>query len=213
VDITNFEHCGYAEFEGGKKVLAFLKNNEKVKICDFDFDDYMVIGNSHDGSSAFFIGSTTTMIRCQNQFTHANRNMKAYHKLNNEVRIKEIVNYFELYQESKIQVSQKMEQMQKVKINNKILSGMIANVLNINLGRDNSLGDIEDVISTRKKNLIYEIELSISKETSELGENMFGLFNGITHWTTHVRKGEKVFGNCLGTNSQINKRAFEFATS
>jgi hypothetical protein len=47
-----------------------------------------------------------------------------------------------------------------------------------------------------------------------LGDNLFGLLNGITHYTTHVKKvKETTFGNALGTLSRINQDAFQFCES
>jgi hypothetical protein len=55
---------------------------------------------------------------------------------------------------------------------------------------------------------------SIDKETLALGDNLFGLLNGITHYTTHVKKvKETTFGNALGTLSRINQDAFQFCES
>jgi len=57
--ITNFPVKCYDEFEGGKKVLAFLEcsgrhSAEPIKIQGFDFQDFMLIGNSHDSSTRRF---------------------------------------------------------------------------------------------------------------------------------------------------------------
>jgi hypothetical protein len=50
-EFTGFEVEGYNVFQHGRKVLAFLKNNERMKIGDFDSDNYMVVGNSFDCST------------------------------------------------------------------------------------------------------------------------------------------------------------------
>jgi hypothetical protein len=42
------------EFEGGRKVLAFLECIEPIKVQGYDFQDFMLIGNSHDSSTGRF---------------------------------------------------------------------------------------------------------------------------------------------------------------
>jgi hypothetical protein len=55
---------------------------------------------------------------------------------------------------------------------------------------------------------------SIDKECLALGDNLFGLFNGVTHYTTHIKKAkETTFGNALGTLARINQDAFQFCES
>src|SRR5688572_16783492 len=55
-EFTGFDVEGYSVFQEGRKVLAFLKNNEKMRIGDFDSENYMVVGNSFDCSTGFFTG-------------------------------------------------------------------------------------------------------------------------------------------------------------
>jgi hypothetical protein len=57
--ITGFPVKCHDEFEGGKKVLAFLECTEPIKVQGYDFQDFMLIGNSHDSSTGFFIGNSS----------------------------------------------------------------------------------------------------------------------------------------------------------
>ena len=77
--ITGFPIKCHDEFEGGKKVLAFLECNEPIKVQGYDFQDFMLIGNSHDSSTGFFIGNSNKMIRCSNRFSKMFRQLQVSH--------------------------------------------------------------------------------------------------------------------------------------
>jgi Domain of unknown function (DUF932) len=53
-EVTGFPVRCYDEFEGGKKVLAFLECTEPIEVQGHQFQDYMLIGNSHDSSTGRF---------------------------------------------------------------------------------------------------------------------------------------------------------------
>jgi Domain of unknown function (DUF932). len=202
-DCTGMKLAGYDEFKDGKIILSYLQAEENTKLMDWDMKNYMVIGNSHDGTTSFFIGTSDVMIRCMNQFSSVSQKMKAYHSKNNDLKIEQILRYFQTYQQEKLEVEQKMEKMQKVKIDEKIIIALTEKLFRMETGQEE--------VSTRKANLVESFRESVKRETGDLGMNLFGLFHGVTHYTTHVSKSEKVFGNVIGHSSIMNKQAMEFA--
>lgn len=78
-EFTGFAVEGYSVFQQGRKVLAFLKNEETMRVGDFDSDSYLVIGNSFDRSTGFFTGISTVVIRCTNQFSRIKVNQSIRH--------------------------------------------------------------------------------------------------------------------------------------
>jgi hypothetical protein len=56
-----------------------------------------------------------------------------------------------------------------------------------------------------------EMKESIQSEMKDLGKNAWGLFNGVTYYTSHrMRRGNAGFGNTNGTAQQLNARAWEY---
>jgi hypothetical protein len=49
---------------------------------------------------------------------------------------------------------------------------------------------------------------SFTRETNDLGMNLFGAFNGITHFTTHKKFSTDAYGNILGGNQKITDDGF-----
>jgi hypothetical protein len=202
---TGFEIAGYDTFQNGGKVLAFLKNPEQSRVLDFPLDDYLLIGNSHDYSSSFFMGNTNVMLRCANQFTQSNQQFKVAHTTNSKERIAQTVKGFERYLEQNDLMYRDFQRFAQVKIDQDLIDESIKRVMDI---------DTTQEISTRKANMHQEITSCIHRECFDIGSNLLGLFNGFTYYTTHVRNArEKVFGNAVGAMASINARSYDFCKS
>ncbi|WP_394991933.1 DUF932 domain-containing protein [Emticicia sp.] len=205
--ITNFPIKCFDEFEGGKKVLAFLECTEPMKVLGYDFKDYMLIGNSHDSSTGFFIGNSSIMARCSNRFSKVFRQLQVHHTKNHDLKIDSLLKSFEIYNHERRALFNQMELMQKVYIDDAIKLALVERLVNMTL--EEKLGQVE--LSTRKINLISNINSCIDREYIDLGQNAFGLLQGITNYTTHVRNNsQKVFGNVLGGAARMNQEAFSY---
>jgi hypothetical protein len=69
-------------------------------------------------------------------------------------------------------------------------------------------------MSTRKLKILDTLDMCIDKEISDLGKNLWSLFNGVTRYTTHElnsRSCEVAFGNMFGHANELNGRAYQFA--
>jgi Domain of unknown function (DUF932) len=205
-DITGFPIENYYDVEGGKKILAFLKCTEPIKVCGYDFKDYLMIGNSFDGSTGFFIGNSNIMVRCSNRFTKNFRQLQVNHTKNNSGRLDELVKYFEMFMKERKQLFDKMERFADVRVDETIRKSL--------LERLTKMSDEEKLtneVSTRKSNIIATINSSIDRECRDLGDNALGLFHGVTHYTTHIKNSKnKVLGNPFGVLNELNQTAFKF---
>ena len=64
-----FELKGFDEINNGKTILAFLQSkNQNLKLNGCAMKEYLIIGNSHDGTRPLYIGTGSSLIRCENQF-------------------------------------------------------------------------------------------------------------------------------------------------
>lgn len=206
-NVTGFPIRSYSEYEGGRKILAFLECTEPIQVQGYDFQDYMMIGNSHDSSTGFFIGNSSKMIRCSNRFSKIFRQLQVNHTKNNDVKIEQLLRYFETFTNERKALFASMDKMASIKIDDSLKTALIERIAGMT--NEERLGTKE--LSTRKANIINDIWKSVDTECLTLGDNAFGLFNGITHYTTHTKKtSQPVFGNCLGGLARINAQAFEF---
>ena len=197
---TGFEVAGFDTFQGGRKVLAFLKNPDMNQIGGNNMQDYLLIGNSHDYSSSFWIGNTSVMLRCSNQFTYSNKQFSVRHTTNNQDRIDNLIKGFERYISQNELLYQDFNKLLNTEIDSETIDRVVNRVVGINA---------RDIPSTRKINIKKDIISSVHRECFDLGRNAWGLFNGFTHYTTHVRNTkEKIYGNALGSVADLNADAF-----
>lgn len=208
-DATGFEIQNFNEFQNGKKVLAFLKAGES-SINGWNFENFMAIGNAHDGSKALFVALTNKMIRCQNQFTAlSQRGLKAFHTLTNAAQIEMIRQSIGLYNEEQIILKANYNKLLSAGADEARTADFLKYMFDLEpvVNEDNIL----DFVGSRKANQISDLFEAIEIEKNDLGNNDFALFNGVTRWTTHTRaQKDKVFGNIFGSNAQLNDKALKY---
>lgn len=207
-EISGFEFSGYSEIDNGRILLAHMKNNLK----DFSIDgnkieDYLLLGSSHDGRFSFFVGTTTVLIRCKNQFSHITQAEKVRHTKSAPKRREDLMRSLDVYFQARKMMYSNFDKMLTVKVDEKLKQDAIDYILGIS--KEDRL---DSKISTRKLNIMEVLNQDISYEMGDLGKNAFGLLNGVTKFTTHHREQkESIFGNVFGSNADINNRAYEFA--
>lgn len=200
-EFTGFDVEGYSVFHGGRKVLAFLKNNEKMRVGDFDSNNYMVIGNSFDRSTGFFTGISNVVIRCTNQFGRLQTTRTIRHNKQINMKLDELVRFYKNY----------VDQEQQLKEVFKIWNQKFADTPTVEAFVDHVLEIPKENASAIKVNSKASLFHSINTEMDAMGNTAYGLFNGLTHYTSHVVKSSnKMFGNVLGHPYRLNERGFSF---
>lgn len=207
-EISEFPLLGFQEFGGGKIVLAILKNNkENLSVGGFPIEDYLVLGSSFNGDKPFFVGTSTILIRCQNAFSKINNIDTIRHTANLPQRKETLFSYLQDYFESRKEMYSKMTKMLSVPVDELTKRNFINNVLSVPVLKEGK------ELHSRTVNRIEELSNCIDSEMKDVGTNVFGLFQGVTKYTTHNLKSkvEGSFGNLLGTADLYNQRAYSLA--
>jgi len=207
-EISGFSFEGYSEIDNGRIILSHLKNTiQDFKINDHKIDDYLLMGSSFDGRYSFFVGTTTELLRCKNQFSHITHAEKVRHTKSAPKKREDLMRSLEIYFKSREAMYMNFAQMTKVKIDPILKQKAMDYILQVSQ-EDRLAG----TISTRKLNLMEVLDQNISIEMGDLGNNAWALLNGTTKYTTHTRQQkDTMFGNVFGTNAEINDRAYKFA--
>lgn len=183
-------------FGNGERVYIQLKS--KNLILDDDVVEGYVTGiNSFDGSTSLAFGPSNITISCMNTFFAAFREMrtKVRHTKNMIDRVDEMVSVLEKATKEEDKIFEQIKRMQNVEITSsqrEVVSKLILNI-------EPKL-DIKDrgQISTRTYNNLKRLDLAMDREIGQKGSNLWGLFSGITRYTTHDIKGntneKKMFG-------------------
>ena len=200
-----FEFKGFDEINEGKIILAFLQNkNPNLKLNNCPMREYLIIGNSHDGTRPFYIGTGSSLIRCENQFYSTLKVFKRKHTSPirmSDIEVREIIR---LYKQKKNRIYEAFDGMEHVHVHEGIVSRLIKEIHKM-LHADCKQTNWQDSPSMRTlNNCIY-------KEMKDLGNNAFGLFNGVTWYTSHeMRNAGCDFGRMNGTANKINQKAYRF---
>jgi phage/plasmid-like protein (TIGR03299 family) len=200
----NAVHAG--QLSQGRKIYVQLPMEDEV-IGNSKVNRWITALNSHDGSSCVAFGSQQTVVICQNTFymayknlTHVRHNMNAKDKLmamatdlNNSLMEDQL-----LTEEFKRWVDMPVTSRQIEMVKN----GIVA--LN---------EDKEEKLSMRKQNQLIKIDRAIEQEFSLEGENLWGLFNGVTRYTNHTMSPNKTQVDIkeslmVGQGARINKSAY-----
>ena len=196
---------GFHEYKNGAIVTAHLWNEEPVKILGHDYNTYLIIGNSHNYQTPFFIGEKNVMLRCKNQFNRFKGSLRAYHTSLNVSNVNRIIQMYSFYKDLQTNTIELFERLERKGITADVKYKMIRHLLEISP----SVPFVE--LSARKKRQVELFTSSINRECMELGENAFGLFNGVTHFTTHIRNArEKEYSLLFGNDNSINTKALNY---
>ena len=205
-----FELKGFDEINNGRVILAFLQNkNPNLKLNNCVMREFLIIGNSHDGTRPFYIGTGSTLIRCENQFYST---LKVFRKKHtspleyNEILASQIVR---LYKQKKSQVYGVFDGMEQVPVRENQIRQMVKEIERL-LNRENKDSKKENSLSPSMQTL----RACIDREMRELGNNAFGLFNGVTWYTSHeMRNCDSELSRLNGTAGRINQKAFRFCNN
>ena len=209
-EISGFEFAGYNEISGGQIVVSNLKNN----LGDFNIgghpaDDYLVLGSSFDGRYPFFIGTIGSMLWCKNQWSKISRLEKVRHTKSSPRRIDELIRSLEIYFLNRKLMLKDFNRMLEYEVDEQ--TKRLAADYIMGISKEDRL---ENKISTRKLNQLETFELAMGKNMEHFGNNLFGVFQSATWYSSHdLTQKESIFGNLFGTPAEINDRAYRFASS
>lgn len=209
--ITGFEPAGFQEWNGGQRIFGYLKNvNDKFDIDGHEIDDYLLLGVGYGGNTSFFIGSVNKLLRCQNEFGRINRTWKIRNTLGRQMKTQELLAGFEEHIKVRNGLFKTFRDFKKVNIDNDLIVAAKKRIMGME--EEETVADLKTI----RKEQYLQLTNAINSEMSDLGQNLWGLFNGATKFTTHNLKknqNEKnVFGNVVDGESRHkkNKMAFEF---
>jgi hypothetical protein len=208
-------------FGEGQKVYVQLKtkdqriNNDMVK-------GYLTCVNSFDGSTSLAFGHSNLTISCQNTFFANYREManKVRHTQKMHERIDLICMQIEDVLRAEEKIFEQIVKMDGIGINEPsavLLKSLkakgfasvkdLALTRILNLEKEERLADLS-TLSTRKKNILSDLEVNIMGEVQDKGGNLWGLFSGITKYTTHQLKGDSNENKLFGVYGRREREVF-----
>lgn len=210
LDTNLFLFKGYEEFNSGKRILLFFQNIDKeLSMCGEKVQDYLIIGNSNDASSKLFVGTSNYMFRCENQFSERIRTFEWKHDRPfnlNDIDIPQLVS---TYETGRRRLYKNMSELKQVKISRSLMYELAEELLNSEKLTDK----IENTVIPMKSERYRQLIQCINTEINELGPTMWGLFNGVTRYTSNHINGKPGFGIVNGIAEKMNREALKIIRS
>jgi len=170
-------------FKEGARVYIQLKSND-MRLGNDKIEGYLTGINSFDGSTSLAFGPSNITISCQNKFFAAFRELqsKVRHTKNMVVRVDEICRSLENVLEEEKKVFESIKRLSETPFDALIQESVTKKLFNI--GKDIDLNNEKDV-ATITRNKLSRFSVDLNGEIQGKGDNLWGLFSGITKYTTH----------------------------
>lgn len=217
---TGYELHGGGELSGGAKVFLQLNTGEENGIGENrdTIRKFVTALNSHDGQTAMRWGLTNITISCSNTFNAAYRQLKSsvrhtatmHKRLEASLQEIEVLNKVEELMFTQIRVLASKPMVQK----------SLVNVVKSVVGVDMTLSQeqLQNEYKTYTLTRLGELLSAIQQETAEKGSTLWGLFSGVTKYTSHVmpsgkKHGARVESKYIGNGYKIDNNAFQMISA
>jgi hypothetical protein len=199
---TGLEIHKGGSFKGGARVFVQLKSND-LKLGTDRVEGFLTGINSFDGSTSLAFGPSNITISCMNTFFAAFKEMntKIRHTKNMGIKVDEVCKALENVLRQEQIIFDDIKMMSETRFDrDKTVDQVIRSLFEVS--KEIDLKD-EKALSSRKFNQISKFYVDLNGEIAQKGDNLWGLFSGVTKYTTHsVGKGDssekKMFGKGIG---------------
>jgi len=199
----------------GRKIFIQLAIEGYSKVGNDLIKKYITVIDSNDGSTGLSVGIGNLTMSCQNQFWkfYKSGQMKAKHTATIQEKIKTLPILIKSALSENFKMIEIFNKFQSTPVTKKLANDMVKTLI----GFDRIMIESkEKEVSTRSKNIMNSLYKAIDIEMSSKGENLWGLFSGVTRWTSHdnsvpKRENGRIESGMLGNNYRFNQKALEFA--
>jgi phage/plasmid-like protein (TIGR03299 family) len=205
---TGMEIKNSGSFGEGEKVFIQLKSSD-LKLGNDKVEGYLTGVNSFDGSTSLAFGPSNVTISCTNSFYAAFRglNTKVRHTKNMVVKIDEICRSLQNVLVEEKQIFDNIVKLSETRIGDKNVDEVLRKLFNI--GKEVNLKDSE-AVSTVTQNKISRFYVDLNGELQGKGDNLWGLFSGVTKFTTHsLSKYDNTEKKMFGIYGNREREIFE----
>jgi phage/plasmid-like protein (TIGR03299 family) len=195
-------------FGEGKKVFIQLKSND-LNIGNDKVVGYVTGINSFDGSTSLAFGPSNLTISCQNTFFGVFKTLetKIKHTKNMELRIDDVCRGLEKVVLEEAKMFETIKRMSETRFGEK--ERELATKILFNIDKKVNMNDME-AISTTTRNRLSKFNVDMLTELSGKGDNLWGLFSGVTRYTTHsLGKVDSMENKMFGTYGNREREIFK----
>lgn len=214
---TGYEIHSGGDFNGGGKV--YLQLNTGTEITGLGNNGTTVKGyvtgiNSHDGTTSLKWGAVNFTVCCRNTFAMANKKLQqsARHTNSLHERVETSIRQITGIAEAEKTIFDSFIKLADQPVKKEHIVQIVRNITDVDI--NTPISERSKTYSTYAANRTNELMTSISREMNQKGQNLWGLFSGVTHYTTHVlpvpnRNNARLESKYTGTALSIDNEAYE----
>ncbi|NCX05348.1 MAG: DUF932 domain-containing protein [Actinobacteria bacterium] len=204
---TGLEIHRGGEFKGGGRIYVQLKGNN-LKLGDDIIEGFLTGVNSFDGSTSLAFGHSNTTISCMNTFFRVMQGLqnKVRHTKSLSLKVEDICRRLDIVLEEEKETFRFITELSETRFDDLLKEKVTRKLFGIK--PEVNLND-EDSISTRTRNNLSRFYIDLNGEISQKGDNLWGLFSGVTKYTTHsYSKNDNTEVKMFGNVGQIEQEIF-----
>lgn len=212
---TGYELHSGGSFNGGGKVYLQLSTGNRITDLGKNrttVDGFVTGINSHDGTSALKWGAVNFTICCANTFAYAQRELKnsARHTQSIHAKVELSIKSINGIIEQEKSLFEKFITLSEIPVKKSNIAAMVEQVTGVDIMLKEA--EAKDKFSTYSINRSGELLESIATEMNTKGQTLWGLFSGITHYTTHKmpvpkRSNARIESKYTGSGLSIDNKA------
>lgn len=212
---TGYELHSGGSFNGGGKVYLQLKTGNTIEGLGKNgttVEGYVTGINSHDGTTSLKWGAVNFTVCCQNTFAYAQRELgnSARHTQSIHSKVEASIQSINGIVEQEKSLFEKFIQLSHVEVKKANIAKIVNQITDVDINLTAS--EVKDKVSTYALNRSTELLDSISIEMKSKGQTLWGLFSGVTHYTTHKmpvpkRENARIESKYTGSGLNIDNKA------
>jgi hypothetical protein len=205
---TGMEIHSGGQFGGGQKVFVQLKSDD-LKLGTDRIEGYITGINSFDGSTSLSFGPSSKTISCSNTFwgVYRDLNNKVRHTKSLEIKVEEIVSQIRKVEQQERVMFDDIVKLSDTRFDDIIKDDVVRKLFNI--GKHIDLQSDKE-ISSVTRNKMSKFYVDLNGELQQKGDNLWGLFSGVTKYTTHsIGKGDNSENKMFGTYGNREREIFK----
>ena len=204
---TGLEVHRGGDFKGGGRIYVQLKGND-LTLGNDRIEGYLTGVNSFDGSTSLSFGHSNTTISCMNTFFRVMKGLqhKVRHTKSMSLKVEDICRSLDIVLEEEKETFRIITRLSETRFDDLLKEKVTRKLFNIK--PEVSLYN-SDELSTRTWNNLSRFYIDLNGEIQQKGDNMWGLFSGVTKYTTHsYSKNDNTEAKLFGGVGQVEQEIF-----
>jgi phage/plasmid-like protein (TIGR03299 family) len=196
----------YLQLSTGNEINGIGKNRTKVK-------GYVTGINGHDGTTSLKWGEVNFTICCKNTFASASGSLQqsARHTASIHDKVEQSIREITGIATAEKSIFDTFIKLSEIPVTKDNIAKIVREVtkVDISLPSYHAQKDVSQYAMNRSEELLT----SISNEMNSKGESLWGLFSGVTHYTSHKlsvpkRENARLESKYVGSGASIDNNAF-----